>query len=189
MDTTILKKTDYKTSKWKGGETTEILIYPEGSTLENRDFIFRVSFATVDEGYHEFSNFTGFNRYITTLDGDLLLQNRGIERTLKPYEIFLFDGEHNTSSKSEKLTDFNLIIKKGITGSLRSESFKGKIGLKIFGGYNLIFIPEGNIKMTINGTTTKLDPFDTILAFDEEMTLETIEDKTTKILIVEGEID
>lgn len=188
MDTKILKKSDYKITNWSGGTTTEILIYPKGSTLENRDFIFRVSSATCEDGKNIFSDFTGYNRYITSLDNDLYLENQGNDLVLKPYEIFSFDGEHVTASKSA-VTDFNLIIKKGFTGSLRSESFEDKIQLKIFGGYNLIFIPEGNILMTIDGKTTELEASDTIVAFDEEMILETVEKRRTKILIIEAEVD
>ncbi len=189
MDTFILKTNDYKTSKWSGGQTTQILIYPKSSTLENRDFTFRVSFATIDGGTSEFSDFTGYNRYLTTLGGELSLDNGEGTRIVRPFETTFFDGGEKIISTSGPVTDFNLIIKKGITGSLRSESFKGEIGLRIFGGYNLIFIPEGNIRMTIDGISRELEAFDTIVAFDEEMTLETIENKTTKIIIVEAEVD
>ena len=43
--------------------------------------------------------------------------------------------------------------------------------------------------MTIDGETTKLEVSDTIVAFDEEMILETVEKRRTKILIIEAEVD
>lgn len=189
MDTIILKSDDYKSTKWGGGETTEILIYPEESTLEKRDFIFRVSSATVEPGLHEFSDFTGYNRYLVTLDGDMELNCAEGTTILKAFEIFLFDGDVNTSAKSEAATDFNLIIQKGITGGLRSEIFKGKIGLKVEGGINLIYIPEGNVIMTIGDKSTELSAGDSIIAHNDEIVLETIDDMNVRILIVEAEVD
>lgn len=188
MDTKILKTSDYKTSHWSGGTTTQILIYPEGSTLEKRDFVFRVSSATCGDGLNKFSDFTGYNRYITSLDKDLLLINKGEEKLLKPYEILFFDGEDDTASNSA-VRDFNLIIEKGVTGSLRSESILGGVTLKIFGGVNLIYIPEGNLRATIKGETINLEVGNSILAYDDEIVLETIEEETTRILIVEAEVD
>ena len=46
---TIEKKTceDYLSTKWSGGQTTELLVEPDSSSLAKRDFDFRLSTATV----------------------------------------------------------------------------------------------------------------------------------------------
>lgn len=188
MTIRILKKSDYKTTNWSGGTTTEILIYPDGSTLDERNFDFRVSSATCLSEKSLFSDFSGYNRYITSLDNELILFNQGEKKNIKPYQIFFFDGDDETYSQSS-VTDFNLIIKKGLTGSLRSESINDAT-LRISDGINLIFFPEGQYVGKANGERFELESFDALLVTgDEEITLESNDDKNKRILIVEVEED
>lgn len=44
----LLHKKDYKTTEWSGGLTTELSIAPEGSVYADRDFMWRLSSATVE---------------------------------------------------------------------------------------------------------------------------------------------
>ena len=43
-----LTAADFRTSAWSGGTTTELFLYPEGGSYAARDFLFRISSATVD---------------------------------------------------------------------------------------------------------------------------------------------
>ena len=63
---TIEKKTceDYLSTKWSGGQTTELLVEPDSSSLAKRDFDFRLSTATVTMNTVEFSDFTGYQRIL-----------------------------------------------------------------------------------------------------------------------------
>lgn len=186
MDVSILKKKDYKTEKWSGGETTEIFIYPEDSTLKDRDFYFRVSSATCSSEKSLFSDFSDYNRYITTLNNELILYNKSEQRNIKPYQIFFFDGSDKTYSESS-VTDFNLIIKKGLAGSLRSESIDDA---KVFisGKINIVFFPKGNFLGEIEGEEYEFDAFDSLLIKgDKELRLRSTTGANEKILIVEVE--
>lgn len=189
MTIKILNKSDYNTTAWSGGETTELYIYPENSNLKERDFIFRISSATCPDETSKFSDFTGFNRYITSLDKDLILTNQGEEHILKPYEIFFFDGADDTASHSA-VRDFNLIIKKGITGSLRSESVQDSVKFRIPSGINLITSPSTSVTFIHNDEEIILQPFEALLIYgeNEEIVLKTIDNIYAKLIIVEVEV-
>lgn len=190
MTLKILKKEDYKASKWSGGDTTEIFIYPEDSTLEDRNFIFRISTATSPENKSIFSDFSGYYRYITTLDNKLKIIHNDEEKVLSPYKIFYFDGKDEAYSASS-VTDFNLILKKGYAATYRTESICEKVELNFGEGIKLIFIPEGNIKMSTEDGTSILKKLETVLIQNEEtkITLESIDNNYTKVIIIEVEVD
>lgn len=190
MTLKIIKKNNYKTTKWTGGETTELLIYPEAANLNERNFIFRVSSATCPAEKSKFSDFSGYNRYITSLNNDLLIENNNQEKILRPYEIFFFDGNADTASKSA-VRDFNLIIKKGYTGSLRVESFEKEINFKNISGLNLIVCPEKGLELIADGKTTSIEPFDLIFinTKNKEVTLKSVDGEYTRIIIVDVEVD
>jgi len=66
---TVLRSANYRRMPWKngGGETVEIAVSPEGSTLS--DFDWRISMATVAmDG--PFSIFAGIDRTLSILDGN-----------------------------------------------------------------------------------------------------------------------
>lgn len=190
----ILKKEDYIENTWAGGVTNQLMIYPKESTLQNRDFQFRVSSATCGPDENKFSDFTGFNRYITPLDAELKLINSGEEVNLKPFEILLFDGGDETASYSA-VRDFNLILKKGITGSMRSETITDMARFKITGGMNLLFNYDAHMKLVIGEKEYNLMPFEALFVEDkdksgEELIIElsNVDREYTNILVVEVEI-
>ncbi len=191
MTINILTKNDYITKNWSGGETTQLLIYPETASLENRDFIFRISSATCPNEESQFSDFSGYQRYITPLNKDFRLRHNGKDLTLKPFEILYFDGADDTASLSEA-RDFNLIIKKGYTATYRTESISNKTVFNFDrSGIKFIFIPEGNIKFSLNGQSTNLEVFNSIFIKDtaEKIYLESIDKKFSWVIIIEVEVD
>lgn len=191
MTINILTKNDYIKKNWSGGETTQLLIYPETASLENRDFIFRISSATCPNEESQFSDFSGYQRYITPLNKDFRLRHNGKDLTLKPFEILYFDGADDTASLSEA-RDFNLIIKKGYTATYRTESISNKTEFNFDrSGIKFIFIPEGNIKLSLNGQSTNLEVFNSIFIKDtaEKIYLESIDKKFSRVIIIEVEVD
>ena len=46
----------FPTSKWSGGETTELYIYPADYQYKKRDFLFRISRATIPKEKSIFTN-------------------------------------------------------------------------------------------------------------------------------------
>ena len=189
MSYQILKEKDYKINYWVGGETSELYIYPEGSNLKERDFDFRISSAVCNEGENKFSDFSGYIRYITPLNAELELLDEGKKINLKPFEIYQFDGSDEVISKSQ-VKDFNLILKKGLTGSLRSETVEGISKFKISGGINLIYNFSEKLRFKACGKESILEPGDSIIFGKDEIIieLEPCVSKSTNILVVEVEI-
>ena len=62
---------------WSGGTTTELFIYPEGATYEDRNFKFRLSIATVESETSEFTPLAGVKRTLMLLHGELTLKHEG----------------------------------------------------------------------------------------------------------------
>lgn len=118
MKTEIIKEEQYSVSCWSGGKTRQIYIYPPNSSYAQRDFIFRISSATVECEHSEFTALPGVKRLILPLSGKLHLYYEGHgEKELAPYEQDCFDGGWNTVSVG-KATDFNLMLRSGAQGEI-----------------------------------------------------------------------
>lgn len=114
----VVTKDKIRASKWSGGITNEIYIYPEGASYKERNFSWRISSATVELDHSTFTDLPGIKRFITTLKGDMkLVHDNGPEIELKPFKIHDFDGGAKTESYG-RVTDFNLMIGNGAKGVL-----------------------------------------------------------------------
>lgn len=108
-----LSEDDYKVSTWSGGKTTELAIAPEGAVYADRDFLWRLSSATVDLDESDFTELPDYDRLITPLDGVMTLTHNGGEPIeLNPGDVDGFDGAWHTHSVG-RCTDFNLMLRKG----------------------------------------------------------------------------
>lgn len=113
LDYNLIKNEQFKTSKWSGGTTTELCIYPANSEYQNRDFTWRISSATVDLETSKFTILSDYERIIMVLKGNLILEHgEGDSIKLNELDKYKFDGNSNTESKG-KVTDFNLMMRKG----------------------------------------------------------------------------
>lgn len=100
-------------STWKGGKTEQLCIEPQDASLQERNFDLRISSATIDLERSEFSDFTGFRRYLMKLEGDITLLIDDKTIIIKGDEAFEFMGDEKVISLSkEPSRDFNVIIKK-----------------------------------------------------------------------------
>lgn len=107
---------DYSTSSWSGGTTTELGIGPKGSRYADRDFLWRISSATVELEESTFTALPDYDRIIMTLEGDIdLCHNGGGWLHLNAFETHSFDGGDDTVSRG-KVVDFNLMTRKGAAG-------------------------------------------------------------------------
>lgn len=62
----ILKKAeDFVTSKWSGGSTTELYIYPPQAVYREGNFKCRISSATVEVEKSDFTSLPGVKRYLS----------------------------------------------------------------------------------------------------------------------------
>jgi environmental stress-induced protein Ves len=119
MKIEVISKEENIISNWSGGSTSQLYIFPKDSTLQERNFDFRISSAIVEVEESEFTSFAGYDRILMVLNGELeIVHENQYSKTLKQFEIDSFSGDWKTSSKG-KIVDFNLILKRGIKGSLK----------------------------------------------------------------------
>lgn len=118
MNYYVCKEQDYSIGKWSGGTTTQLAIYPQKSSYLDRNFVWRLSSATVDTEESDFTRLPDYDRVLMVLEGEAVLSYEG-ERVvrLKELEQDRFDGAWKTKSFG-KITDFNLMVRKGNEGYL-----------------------------------------------------------------------
>lgn len=118
MKAYIYKEENYNTSRWTGGLTKELAVYPSKSKYLDRNFIWRLSSATVETDESNFSKLPDYDRVLMVMEGEVVLSYEG-ERVvrLKELEQDRFDGGWKTKSFG-KITDFNLMVRKGNEGYL-----------------------------------------------------------------------
>ena len=68
---------DFKTTRWAGGSTCELYLYPETGSYERRDFLFRLSSASIEQDGAPFTPLPGVVRHLLLLEGTLQLQKAG----------------------------------------------------------------------------------------------------------------
>jgi environmental stress-induced protein Ves len=106
------------TINWTSGTSTEIFIYPPDGSFADRNFLFRISTATVEAEESTFTFFEEITRHLMILKGELELIHEGrYTKQLKMYDQDTFSGEWATRSRG-RVTDFNLMLKNVATGSL-----------------------------------------------------------------------
>lgn len=116
----ILKENDFTTTKWSGGDTTQLYIYPQEGNYVKRDFMFRLSTATVTDEKSAFTKLSGVSRKLMVLSGEMKLEHKGrYSKVLKEFEQDSFMGNWDTVSYG-KVVDFNLMTKDGCRGKLEN---------------------------------------------------------------------
>lgn len=116
----IFTKKDFKTTRWAGGKTTELFIFPENSSFKERNFSFRLSTASVEVEESVFTALPEVKRALMVLEGEMELTHvNQHSKVLKKFDVDHFNGSWETLSKG-KCTDFNLMTKGNIRGVLES---------------------------------------------------------------------
>ena len=169
MTVTHLAPADYTTSRWSGGTTTELLIRPRGALYARRDFLCRLSSATVDLDESTFTALPDYDRLIATLEGTVtLVHDGGAPLTLAPYEVHAFDGGSETVSRG-RCRDFNLMLRKGkAAGSLKALTVAGSAALALDRGDELalLYCGEGACDAVVGDTAHPLLPGESLLLED-----------------------
>lgn len=121
MEWKLLKQSDYHTTRWSGGTTTQLAIAPEWARYADRDFLWRISSARVELEHSDFTPLPDYDRFLAVLAGELELKVGGEARTPLPRLIVRsFDGGVPTQFWG-RCTDFNLMVRKGQgLGTMRS---------------------------------------------------------------------
>ncbi len=118
MECQIIRKDLIFPNLWSGGKTYELFIYPQCSVYHARDFVFRISTASIENDESEFTSLPGFSRDIMPLTGNLLINHHEhYSKNLSFPEVDSFMGDWITHSKGV-VHDFNLIMSKNALGSI-----------------------------------------------------------------------
>lgn len=139
---------EFLSTRWDGGITRQIAIGPEHAVYAERNFLWRISSASVDLEESDFTPLPNYDRYISVLNGRMELDHgSGETRILMPGEIYKFDGGLCTHSKGT-CTDFNLMLCKGACsgslGCLQLAEGEKKALTAVPGEQILLFCTEGH---------------------------------------------
>lgn len=119
MTISAKKKFELQHSRWSGGITTQLAIWPAGADYASRNFLWRISSAVVEEERSVFTYLPGVRRCLMTINGELVLTH-GEDRNImmRPLrDIYKFDGGEETTSVG-RCVDFNLMLKGGCSGDI-----------------------------------------------------------------------
>lgn len=151
---------------WKNGRgfTSEIAIFPAGSTLEKNNFSWRLSSAEVTEN-GPFSSFPGCERYLAIIEGaGLKLQFENENKLIDQNSFLQFSGELKVHSEliDGKIRDLNLILKKE-THQVQFKILNTSLN-KLAQGTSIIFVMEGSV--AVNDSVA--EKFDTVIIESEQ---------------------
>ncbi len=114
MNIRLLPKKDSKSSIWSGGLTYEYMIYPETANYADRDFVFRISSATIEQEPSVFTKFKGYHRYLVMLDNSLNIEINAAKKVYEKYEIMEFNSDDDVISYTKGI-DFNWMVSEKIS--------------------------------------------------------------------------
>lgn len=143
----IIREKDWVVSRWSGGITNQLYIYPEDSDYQKRDFKFRLSIATTENESSVFTKLDKTWRVISILDGTMKLEHKNrYTVALNKYEIDRFSGEWDSFSIG-RVTDFNLMIKDG-EGDFFFKEARENIAMVLDNKecFNFVYCIDGSIK-------------------------------------------
>lgn len=165
MKYSLLKEENYTQSQWTGGKTKELYIFPATSSYLERNFIWRLSSATIEKEETTFSKLPDYERVLMVLEGEVVLSYTG-ERVarLKELEQDRFDGQWVTKSFGE-ITDFNLMVRKGCEGYLdiinpqeHSKKYTATEKSSLAKTAHGLYCKEGYAVVTFNGESHMINP-------------------------------
>ncbi|MDR2890019.1 MAG: HutD family protein [Alistipes sp.] len=133
----LVRKDELAVARWSGGTTTQLAIYPAGASYAERDFVWRVSTATIEEEESVFTPLPGVARVLVILSGMVTLRHDngskgddgdgggdcgggdsgrggcgGRDVALEELVPYGFDGGVPTVSRG-RAVDFNLMVVEG----------------------------------------------------------------------------
>ncbi len=171
-DVMLIRKSEQITTPWSGGTTTQLYIYPENSTYQDRNFQFRISTATVETEESVFTKLPGISRQIMILDGTLKLEHTGrYTKILHKFETDSFEGDWETKGFG-KVKDFNLMTTGKLQGTIYGTSLKKDetIHFQFISSRKLVglYVMNGSLKILLGGLARIAHEGDFLLAMTGE---------------------
>jgi len=175
MKYSLFKQENYKTSRWTGGATKELAIFPETADYLERNFIWRLSSAQIEKEEASFSRLPDYDRVLMVLEGEVVLSYEGQRvARLKELEQDRFDGEWKTVSFG-KITDYNLMVRKGSEGYLdiifpekESKTYRTTEESSKCNSTHALYCKDGYAVVVINGDTCMLKEGEQLVIEGEE---------------------
>jgi len=163
MYISLVPKKNSKASIWSGGLTYEYMIYPKTANYADRDFIFRISSATIEKEPSEFTKFKGYYRYLAMLDNHLDIEINKEKKVYKKYEIMEFNSDDEVTSYTKGI-DFNWMVSEKIAHhKLKITNSNQNSNAQI------VFLFSLDITtIKINENTYYLDPYDLLVIENPE---------------------
>ena len=158
MNIRLLSKKDSKASVWSGGLTYEYIIYPETASYADRDFVFRISSATIEQEPSVFTKFKGYYRYLVMLDNCLDVEVNKEKRVYEKYEIMEFNSDDEVTSYTKGI-DFNWMVSEKV----RHHQLQITTGNQNCNAQILILFSLHTTVIKINENSYHLKPYDLLV--------------------------
>ncbi|WP_281936609.1 HutD family protein [Paenibacillus tyrfis] len=114
----IIRQEDQKTASWSGGATTQMAIYPEDASYEQRNFDWRISRAAIHAEESVFTSLPGYRRLLMATHGEFVLEHEQRHTAmLKPFDQDSFDGAWTTRCRG-KGNDLNVMLGPGYSAEM-----------------------------------------------------------------------
>lgn len=104
-----ISKKDIVPAVWDGGKTFEYYIFPKEASYVNKDFLFRISAASIEKTPSVFTQFKNYQRFLIMLDSNLQLNINEKNASFDKHEVFEFNSDNHIVSSSSG-NDFNLMV-------------------------------------------------------------------------------
>jgi uncharacterized protein len=146
----IRRRNELSASRWSGGTTTELFIYPENASYSDRTFDLRISTATVELEQSDFTLLPGYSRMLMVLEGQLkMVHDTGLENNevnLGAFEQSFFSGDWRTTGYG-KVRDFNVLFKEPFFVDVKYHLLHSESVFDIDGSalLNIVFILSGTV--------------------------------------------
>jgi environmental stress-induced protein Ves len=163
MNIQLLPKKSSKASIWSGGLTYEYMIHPKTANYADRDFVFRISSATIEQVPSEFTKFKDYHRYLVMLDNSLDIEVNKEKKLYKKYEIMEFNSDDEVTSYTSG-TDFNWMVSEKISHHKLSITNSNQ---NCTAEMVILFSLDTTV-ITINEKPYHVEPYDLLVIENEE---------------------
>lgn len=192
MKITTIPRQAQEVSRWSGGTTTQLAMYPPHAQYADRNFLWRVSSAVVALPESDFTPLPDYDRILMILDGELTLSHDGgTEYRLCSLEQTAFDGASHTVSRG-RVTDFNLMLRKNrCRGRVTAQTLHDEAWTLLPQKYRtqLLYCIEGSVELSGYSVEILLTKGEAILLeWDEEKTELVVHGTATLVLAEVAEI-
>jgi len=167
VEYSIIRSENFKSTRWTGGTSTELFIFPTDSEYQKRNFSFRLSTAKVEIEKSEFTSLPGISRKLMVLDGGIFIKHENHHsKQLRKFDVDAFEGDWKTTSIG-KCTDFNLMTRGNIKGELSALVIKVNhninYNVKKDSDWIFIYAYSGNVNLELSNKNETLNKGDLLV--------------------------